>query len=148
MSHVYDRKWDTFFTWCTERQINPVSISIGNLADFLLFSFKDPYLAASTMHVCKAAILSALSSRQIFTPAQLGTLNKLINMFHKRRPPKPSPIPMWDIELVLCAFSLAPFETLDSVSLEAITYKTFVLITLALGACRGELCIQASSSGQ
>ena len=102
-SLVYDRKWDIFCTWRTERPIDPVSIPIGDLGDFLLFLYEDLNLAASTVHVLKAAILSALSPRQIFTPAQLGTLNKLCNVFI--RPPKPS-IPSWDIGLML----RAPFE--------------------------------------
>ena len=86
----------------------------------------------------KAAVLSALSLRQIFTPAQLVTLTKLCNAFHRRRPPKPS-ILTWVIGLVLCVITLAPFEPLDSASLEAIMYTTFVLIALALGTCRGKL---------
>ena len=97
-------------------------------------------LAGSTVHAYKAAILSALSSRQIFTSAQLGTLNKLCSVFHRRRPLKTSSIPSWDIGLVLHAFMLAPFEPLDSASLEAITYKIFVLIALTLGTREGELC--------
>ena len=91
MSLVYNRKWVTFCTWCIEKQINPASISIGNLGDFLLFLYEDLNLAAPTVY--KAAILSALAMRLIFTPAQMGTLNKLCNVFHKRGPPKPSPIP-------------------------------------------------------
>ena len=74
-----------------------------------------------------------------FYPGTVRDINKLCNMFHRKRPPKP-PIPMWDIGLVLRALSSAPFEPLDTVSLEAITCKTFVLIVLALGARRGELC--------
>ena len=92
------------------------------------------------MHAYKAAILSALSLRQIFAPAQLGTLYKLCIAVHRRRPPKPSPIHLGDIGLVLHAFSLAPFELLATVSLEAITFMTFVSIALALGMRRGELC--------
>ena len=38
------------------------------------------------------------------------------------------------------AFTLAPFELLDTSSLEAVTYKTFVLTALTLGARRDELC--------
>ena len=84
--------------------------------------------------------LAETKQKQIVTPAQLGTLNKLCNVFHKRRPPKPSPFPTWDIGLVLHALLLAPFEPLNTTSLEDITYKTFVLIALALGDLRGELC--------
>ena len=76
------------------------------------------------MRAYKAAILSALSQRQIFTLAQLGTLNKLFSVFHRRRPLKPSPTPTWDIGLVLRAFTLAPFEPLATASLKAVTYKT------------------------
>ena len=47
---------------------------------------------------------------------------------------------MLDIGLVLRAFTLAPFEPLDTALLEAVTYKTFVLTALPLGARRGELC--------
>ena len=48
--------------------------------------------------------------------------------------------------LVLCPLSLAPFELLETTSLDASTYKSFVLIALTLGARRGELC--ASRRGQ
>ena len=46
---------------------------------------------------------------------------------------------------MLRAFSLAPFEPLDTASLEAIMYKMFVLIALALGARKGELCMLCRS---
>ena len=93
------------------------------------------------MHAYKAAILSDLAPRQNFTPAQWGTLNKRCIVFNKRRLPKPSLIPTWDFGLVLRALSLAPFEPLATASLEAIAYKTFVLIALALFARGGELCV-------
>ena len=86
----------------------------------------------------KAAILSALAPRQTFNPTQLGMLSKLCNSFHKR-PPIPSPVPSWDIGLVLHVLSAAPFEPLEQASLEATTCKAFVLIALTLGARRGEL---------
>ena len=43
---------------------------------------------------------------------------------------------------MLCTLSSAPFQPLETAicMLEAITYKTFVLIALALGTRRGELC--------
>ena len=40
-SLVYDRKWDIFCTWCAERQIDPVSIPIEDIGDFLLFLFEE-----------------------------------------------------------------------------------------------------------
>ena len=61
--------------------MDPVSIPIGDLEYFLLFLYENLYLAASAVRTYKAAILSALSLRHIFTLAQLGTLNKLCNVF-------------------------------------------------------------------
>ena len=60
--------------------VDQVSIPIGDLGNFLLFLYEDLNLPASTVRVYKAAILSALSARLIFTPAQLGTLFKLCNV--------------------------------------------------------------------
>ena len=102
-----------------------------------MFLFEDRNLAASTLRTFKAAILSVLSPRQMFTPAESGTLNKLCNSFKRRRPLKPSSIPTWGIGLVPRAFSKALFEPLDTASLQAVSYKTFVLVALALGAHRG-----------
>ena len=93
------------------------------------------------MHAFKAAVLSALSLRQIFTPAQLRTLIKLYIAFLRRRPPKPSPIRMGDFGLMLRAFSLAPFEPLATASLGSrLTFLTFVSIAFDLSERRGELC--------
>ena len=64
-SLVYDRKCDIFCTWCTERQTNPISVSIKNLGNFLLFLFEVCNLAASTVRAFETAISSALSPRQI-----------------------------------------------------------------------------------
>ena len=115
-TQVYDRKWSLYCTWCTERQIDPIHISIGDLADFCLHRFDRVGLPAPTIHTYKAAILSALEPRQSFSMSQLAILNKLLNSFHKRPPPKPSPVPDWDIGLVLKAFSLPPFEPIQQAS--------------------------------
>ena len=82
---------------------------------------------------------------KIFTLAQLGTFNKLRNVFHKRRLPKPSPITTWDIGLMLCALTLAFFEPLETASLEAVTYKMFVLIVHA-GASSAPYAVASSSA--
>ena len=93
---------------------------------------------AATIRAYKAAILAALEPRRPFTTSQLSALNKLLNSFHKSRPPKPSPVPDWDIGLMLKAFPLPPFEAIQQALIEALTYnKALVLVALALGACRG-----------
>ena len=66
MSLVYDRKWDIFCTCCAERQIVPVSVTLGNLGDFLLFLFDDRNLAASTVRVFKASILCSLTETDFY----------------------------------------------------------------------------------
>ena len=74
--------------------------------DFFIHLFDRLGLATATIHTYKAAILSALGPRQSFTMSQLATLNKLLKSFHKRKPPKPSPVLDGDIGVVLKSFSL------------------------------------------
>ena len=61
--------------WCTERQIDPIRISVGDFSRFLSHLFERVGLAAATIHTYKASILSALGPRQLFTTPQLATLN-------------------------------------------------------------------------
>ena len=116
---------------------DPIHISEGDLVDFFLHLLERVGLAAATIHAYKAAILSALEPRKSFTTSQLATLNKLLNSFHNRRPPKPSLVPDWYIGLVLKSFSLPPFEPIQQASVEVLTYQTLVLVTLALAAHKG-----------
>ena len=138
-AQVYDRKWSIYCTRCAERQIDPIHISVGDLTDFFIYLFDRVVLAASTIPVYKAAILSAHEPRQTFSLVQLATLNKLLNRFYKRKPPKTSPIPDWDIGLVLKAVSLPSFEPLQQASVKVVTYKMLVLVALALGAHKVKL---------
>ena len=46
-AQVYDRKWSLYCTWCTERQIGPIHISIGDLGDFFLHLFDRVGLVAT-----------------------------------------------------------------------------------------------------
>ena len=109
------------------------------MADFFLHLFDRVGLAAATIRTFKVAILSALEPRQSFLTSQLAILNKLLNSFHKRKPPKSSPVPDLDIGLVLKVFSLPSFGPIQQASVEALTYKALVLVILALEARRGEL---------
>ena len=65
-AQVYDRKWSIYCTWCTERQIDPILISVGDLADFFLHFFERVGLAAATIRAYKAAILSAQAEASFY----------------------------------------------------------------------------------
>ncbi|CAG2187236.1 unnamed protein product [Mytilus edulis] len=42
---VYDSKWSIFCTWCLSKQINPLSVTVQQLADFFLYLFEEKALA-------------------------------------------------------------------------------------------------------
>ena len=95
---------------------------------FSINFFHNLVLAASTERAFKAAFLSALSPRQILTLALLGTLYLLCTGFLRKRPPIPPLFPIGVTGLVLRAFTLAPLESLDTVSFVAVLFETFVLL--------------------
>ena len=46
---VYDAKWSIFVNWCVERGIDPIKISVQQIADFFVHLFEDKGLLPSTI---------------------------------------------------------------------------------------------------
>ena len=46
---VYDAKWSIFVNWCVGREIDPIKISVQQLADFFVHLFEDKGLLPSTI---------------------------------------------------------------------------------------------------
>ena len=66
-------------------------------------------------------------------------LTRLLQGFLKQRPTIRSPVPKWDLTLVLLALTRPPYEPLFKCNLRDLTLKTAFLTQLAMAARPGEL---------
>ena len=67
------------------------------------------------------------------------SLSNLLANFARDTSQIPCAVPPWNLTLVLQALSGPPFEQLDSITLDLITYKKVFLLALASGKRRSEL---------
>ena len=58
---VYDSKWKIFAGWCTGQSIDPFQVSVPQLADFLVYLFKEKGLNPRTIKGYRSAISSTIS---------------------------------------------------------------------------------------
>ena len=78
--------------------------------------------------------------RQTFSPEQFGsTPTKMYNTLSQQEATEAFSNTKLGVGLILGDFSNALFQTIEQALLEVITYKTLVLLSLALWARHGEL---------
>ena len=136
---VYDSKWSIFCTWCQSKQVDPLSATAQQLADFLVFLFEEKGFTPSTIKGYRSAVARTihLSGGPDFGKNEF--LSLLIKNFCLERPRERRLVPAWDVSVVLSALQLPPFEPLSMVSFKHLTYKCCFLLALATGRRRSEL---------
>ena len=78
---VYEGKWKILHTWCRSKGLDPIQASTPNIADFLLYLFKQKGLSPITIEGYRTAIAGAI---KYATGIDLGTdpaLSALIHSF-------------------------------------------------------------------
>ena len=136
---VYDAKWTIYCDWCNQQEIDPVSISAQQLADFLVFLFEEKHLAPSTIKGYRSAISRTIS---ILGGPDFGNnelISLLVRNFTLERPKQNRLVPAWDLGLVLSFLKSDPFEPAESVDLKFLAYKCCFLLALASGRRRSEI---------
>ena len=137
---VYDAKWIIFRDWCNRRSVDPTKPSMANVADFLLFLFKEKNLAISTIKGYRAMLSNTLKFGS--HASSLGSdpvISELIRSFELERPVSRSLTPKWNLSVVLHSLISPPFEPLSEASIKFLSWKTVFLLTLASGARRSEI---------
>jgi hypothetical protein len=126
--------------WCSERSIDPFSITIQQLANFLMYLFHEKKLGPRTIKGYRSAISSTISaSGSRHELSDSPELCALLRSFSLERPPQRKILPQWDLSLVLQCLLKAPFEPIQSATLKNLTFKTIFLTALATGKRRSEL---------
>ena len=135
---TYDQKWRSFATWCSSQKIDPSKAKTADLVNFLDFK-RNAGLKCSTLAAYRTAISTTLKHLQGTDLADDPAVSCMVRSFKRTDAKKPNPVIPWDLNLVLNALTMKPFEPLKSISMKALTIKTLFLVALATGKRRGEL---------
>ena len=114
---VYESKWSIFVKWCGSHKVDFRSPSLNQVAEFLLFLFKEKNLQPSTIDGYRTAIADKIGCDKV--------------NFGK--------VPSWNLSLVLHQLTQFPFEPLRKASLKHLTFKTVFLLALGSGKRRSEI---------
>ena len=135
---VYKSKWTIFIKWCESNQVDFRSPSLKQVADFLLYLFKERKLQPSTIGGYRTAIADMIGNNTV----QFGkdeSLTRLLDSFHRDKPKGRRGVPAWSLSLVLHQLTKAPFEPMRKASLKHLTFKTVFLLALGSGKRRSEI---------
>ena len=135
---VYKSKWTIFVKWCDSNQVDFRSPSLSQIADFLLYLFKDRNLQPSTINGYRTAIADMVGNDKL-NISKDENLTRLLDSFHRDKPKGRRGIPSWNLSLVLHQLTKAPFEPLRKASLKHLTFKTVFLLALGSGKRRSEI---------
>ncbi|CAC5411063.1 unnamed protein product [Mytilus coruscus] len=125
----YITKFEKYNSWCGEKQIDPYTATLNQVADFLayLFELGLQYRTISGYRSMLSAVLPPIENYQV---GQHPYISRLIKGVFHSRPPKVNLLPEWDLEMVLKTLENEPFEPLSDASLKFVTFKTVFLITI------------------
>ncbi|KAL0186640.1 hypothetical protein M9458_018310, partial [Cirrhinus mrigala] len=126
---LYDLKWRIFVNWCSSHGKDPRSCGIKSVLSFLQEGL-DRHLSASTLKVHVAAISA---NHDLVGGRSVGKHDLIIRFLRgarKLNPPRSHLIPSWDLAVVLQGLQQDPFEPLQSVELDALSFKTALLTAL------------------
>ena len=135
---VYKSKWAIFVRWCQENEVDVRSATLSNIADFLLYLFKERNLQPSTIDGYRTAIADMIGNEQL-NISKDENLTRLLDSFHRDKPKGRRGIPSWNLSLVLHQLTKAPFEPMRQASLKHLTFKTVFLLALGSGKRRSEI---------
>lgn len=139
---AYEGKWRVFERYCKDKGLDPLEVSVPQVADFLNHLFDEQGLKPSTIDGYRVAIAGALKHKRGINVGKDPTLTDLSAWMHRARPKGSTSVPPWDLKVVLLALQEEPFEPIqdpDKVPLKFLTWKTVFLTLLASGGRRGEV---------
>ena len=114
------------------------SPSLKQVANFLLYLFKERKLQPSTIEGYRTAIADMIGNDTV----QFGkdeSLTRLLDSFHRDKPKGRRGVPAWNLSLVLHQLTKAPFEPMRKASFKHLTFKTVFLLALGSSKRRSEI---------
>lgn len=136
---IYDSKWNIFCSWCRSKEIDPLAVTVQQLAEFLVYLFEDKGFSPSTIKGYRSALSRtiALSGGPDFGKNEF--LSLMVKNFCLERPRQRRLVPSWNLALVLRTLQFPPFEPLFLAPFKFLTLKCCFLLALASGRRRSEI---------
>ena len=129
--NVYHGRWQSFVSWCCERNQNPVHTYVKQVLNFL--QFNPEALAVNTMK----GYVTAISHKHVMVQDNPLSLDPSIKRWLKRlEHTKGIPrmiTPTRCLELVLANLAQVPFEPITIGHLKYLTWKTAFLLAITSG---------------
>ena len=135
---VYKSKWAIFVKWCDSHKVDFMLPSVSQIADFLLYLFKERKLQPSTIEGYRTAIADMVGNDRL-NISKNENLTRLLDSFHRDKPKGRRGVPSWNLSLVLHQLTKAPFEPMGKASLKYLTFKMVFLLALGSGKRRSEI---------
>ena len=82
---VYKSKWAIFIKWCESNKVDFSSPSVNQIADFLLYLFKERKLQPSTIDGYRTAIADMVGNDTLNISSD-ENLTRLLDSFHRDKP--------------------------------------------------------------
>lgn len=132
-SRTYDARINRYRSWCEERNVDPISAPVTEVAEFLQDLFDKNKFTPSTIAGYKSAISLVHQEVNGVPLGQVSDLCKQITGMYQKRPTKKSLVPNWSLPLVLNMLNKHPFEPLEKADIKYVTLKTVFLVAVASG---------------
>ena len=125
----YVAKFNQFHSWCREREIDPYTANLVQIADFLtgLYHKGLQYRTIAGYRSMLSSLAPPVDNKAV---GQHPYIIRLLKGIFNSRPPVKRLVPEWDLSVVLEALQKAPFEPLKTVDLKYVTYKTVLLLAI------------------
>lgn len=131
---IYESKWRVFANWCSKSTLDPLHPTIQAVTDFLVHLKESVGSAPSTIRGYRSAIASTLRPIGSWDDSWDSLLTNLVKNISNESHVTQSPIPKWDIGLVINF--LSTLEPLESLDMERLTLKVVFLTAMA---CSGRV---------
>lgn len=137
-SSLYAAKWCAFSKWCDRNHAVASLCEVGSVLAFLQHLLEKG-LAFSTIKVYAAAVSAGHAGFDGMTVFSHPLVKRFLRGARRVRPVTRVLTPRWDLPTVLRGLSREPFEPLSQAPLDALSFKTALLLALVSAKRAGEL---------
>jgi hypothetical protein len=126
-TNAYASAWNKWVGWCGEREINPISVSLNTVLEFLKDQFLDgkAYRTINIYRSALSAVLPEIDSSRVGAHPLVSQLLK--GIFHLR-PPEPKYSHTWSVSQVLVY--IKSLGSNEGLSLKLLSLKLVTLLAL------------------